>query len=91
MTQHISSGAFVPSLELVQLSKSASKYIFNGMEKENKKLEMIHTKNKEDWTDYDKTENTSSVMRRFYLMQIDIITLGSSRYLGDYLADIQKF
>jgi len=75
MADYIDEGTFIPSEELVQLSKSASDYIFREIKNEQKTLQEFENMNEASWDNDDREEYSQAISRKLCLIQIDLLTL----------------
>lgn len=81
---------FVPTDDIVKLTVSASKYLETEIRKENKSIIEVNGIESSKWGDTEYHIYNRAIVRRLWLMQIDILTLWDDRYLKRYLGDIHK-
>ncbi len=85
---YVSEGSFMPSEALFHLSESAAAYIALKITSFNARIDALNKKWYLARTDSDNLEYQAILFERLKYLQIDIFTLGQSRFLIPYMKDI---
>ncbi|MFZ2256305.1 MAG: hypothetical protein WAW59_07635 [Patescibacteria group bacterium] len=66
---------FVPTDDIVSLVSSAKKYVEDEIKKENESIKQVNKIESSQWQDTEYHLYNRAIVRRLWLMQIDILTL----------------
>jgi hypothetical protein len=75
MAQSLLQKDFIPTEDIKTLTLSAKEYIKSEIQKENKSIEQVNSIELSQWQETEYHIYNRAIVRRLWLMQIDLITL----------------